>query len=149
MDKCVRNLSLFTGCSLGEAIKCATYNPAKWDHYWPCPFFLIRDIPISNLTGVSELKIRKVLFVLGPTQTSLFWIGKAMWWALGWRENKFGRRRIERFGNWLINSFLNLISPVSMKSHRRCDQMIWYTSLIRCSTAPRSVERWKSLSKII
>jgi N-acetylglucosamine-6-phosphate deacetylase len=29
LDKCVRNLSLFTGCSLGEAIKCATYNPAK------------------------------------------------------------------------------------------------------------------------
>ena len=29
LDKCVRNLSSFTGCSLGEAIKCATYNPAK------------------------------------------------------------------------------------------------------------------------
>ncbi|XP_006461262.1 hypothetical protein AGABI2DRAFT_185538 [Agaricus bisporus var. bisporus H97] len=29
LDKCVRNLSRFTGCSLGEAIKCATYNPAK------------------------------------------------------------------------------------------------------------------------
>ncbi|KAJ7935148.1 hypothetical protein B0H13DRAFT_2227117 [Mycena leptocephala] len=26
---CVRNFSRFTGCSLGEAIKCATYNPAK------------------------------------------------------------------------------------------------------------------------
>ncbi|KAF9529673.1 hypothetical protein CPB83DRAFT_811717 [Crepidotus variabilis] len=29
MDKCIRNFSKFTGCSLGEAIKCATYNPAK------------------------------------------------------------------------------------------------------------------------
>lgn len=29
MDKCVRNFSRFTGCSLGEAIKCATLNPAK------------------------------------------------------------------------------------------------------------------------
>ncbi|CAA7260561.1 unnamed protein product [Cyclocybe aegerita] len=29
LDKCVRNFSMFTGCSLGEAIKCATYNPAK------------------------------------------------------------------------------------------------------------------------
>ncbi|KAI0079822.1 Metallo-dependent hydrolase [Panus rudis PR-1116 ss-1] len=29
LDKCVRNFSKFTGCSLGEAIKCATFNPAK------------------------------------------------------------------------------------------------------------------------
>lgn len=29
LDHCVRNFSRFTGCSLGEAIKCATYNPAK------------------------------------------------------------------------------------------------------------------------
>ncbi|TFK44908.1 Metallo-dependent hydrolase [Crucibulum laeve] len=29
LDKCVRNFSRFTGYSLGEAIKCATYNPAK------------------------------------------------------------------------------------------------------------------------
>ncbi|TDL20061.1 Metallo-dependent hydrolase [Rickenella mellea] len=29
MDTCVRNFARFTGCSLGEAIKCATYNPAK------------------------------------------------------------------------------------------------------------------------
>jgi N-acetylglucosamine-6-phosphate deacetylase len=29
MDKCVRNFAPFTGCSLAEAIKCATYNPAK------------------------------------------------------------------------------------------------------------------------
>ncbi|KAJ7287180.1 carbohydrate esterase family 9 protein [Mycena rebaudengoi] len=29
LDKCVRNFSRFTGCSLGEAIKCATFNPAK------------------------------------------------------------------------------------------------------------------------
>ncbi|KAF8653304.1 hypothetical protein AX16_004004 [Volvariella volvacea WC 439] len=29
MDTCVRNFSRFTGCSLGEALKCATYNPAK------------------------------------------------------------------------------------------------------------------------
>ncbi|KDQ50857.1 carbohydrate esterase family 9 protein [Jaapia argillacea MUCL 33604] len=29
LGKCVRNFSKFTGCSLGEAIKCATYNPAK------------------------------------------------------------------------------------------------------------------------
>lgn len=29
LDKCVRNFSKFTGCTLSEAIKCATYNPAK------------------------------------------------------------------------------------------------------------------------
>ncbi|TCD66659.1 hypothetical protein EIP91_001077 [Steccherinum ochraceum] len=29
LDKCVRNFTRFTGCSLGEALKCATYNPAK------------------------------------------------------------------------------------------------------------------------
>ncbi|THV07490.1 Metallo-dependent hydrolase [Dendrothele bispora CBS 962.96] len=29
LDKCVRNFSRFTGCPLGEAIKCATFNPAK------------------------------------------------------------------------------------------------------------------------
>ena len=29
LDKCVRNFTRFTGCSLGEAIKCATYNPAR------------------------------------------------------------------------------------------------------------------------
>ncbi|KAF8622659.1 hypothetical protein AX15_006770 [Amanita polypyramis BW_CC] len=29
LDKCVRNLAKFTGCSIGEAVKCATYNPAK------------------------------------------------------------------------------------------------------------------------
>ncbi|KAH9036114.1 Metallo-dependent hydrolase [Lactarius pseudohatsudake] len=29
LDTCVRNLSLFTGCSLGEAIICATFNPAR------------------------------------------------------------------------------------------------------------------------
>ncbi|KAG9312107.1 carbohydrate esterase family 9 protein [Chiua virens] len=29
MDKCVRNFVKFTGCSLAEAIKCATLNPAK------------------------------------------------------------------------------------------------------------------------
>lgn len=34
MDTCVRNFARFTGCSLGEAIKCATYNPAR---YAPAP----------------------------------------------------------------------------------------------------------------
>ncbi|KAF8141201.1 carbohydrate esterase family 9 protein [Boletus edulis] len=29
LDKCVRNFIQFTGCSLGEAIKCATFNPAR------------------------------------------------------------------------------------------------------------------------
>jgi N-acetylglucosamine-6-phosphate deacetylase len=29
LDKCVRNFARFTGCSLAEALKCATYNPAK------------------------------------------------------------------------------------------------------------------------
>ncbi|KAH9888475.1 Metallo-dependent hydrolase [Cubamyces lactineus] len=29
LDKCVRNFSRFTGCSLGEAIRCATFNPAR------------------------------------------------------------------------------------------------------------------------
>ncbi|THH00199.1 hypothetical protein EW145_g7123 [Phellinidium pouzarii] len=29
LDTCVRNFVRFTGCTLGEAIRCATYNPAK------------------------------------------------------------------------------------------------------------------------
>ena len=29
LDACVRNLVHFTGCGLGEALRCATYNPAK------------------------------------------------------------------------------------------------------------------------
>ena len=29
LDTCVRNFARFTGCSLGEAIKCATVNPAR------------------------------------------------------------------------------------------------------------------------
>ncbi|KAF5393371.1 hypothetical protein D9757_000502 [Collybiopsis confluens] len=29
LDKCVRNFTRFTGCSLAESIKCATFNPAK------------------------------------------------------------------------------------------------------------------------
>ena len=29
LDTCVRNFAKFTGCSLGEAIKCATFNPAR------------------------------------------------------------------------------------------------------------------------
>jgi len=29
LDTCVRNFVKFTGCSLGEAIKCATFNPAR------------------------------------------------------------------------------------------------------------------------
>lgn len=30
LDTCVRNFVKFTGCSLGEALKCATFNPARW-----------------------------------------------------------------------------------------------------------------------
>jgi N-acetylglucosamine-6-phosphate deacetylase len=29
LDSCVRNFSRFTGCSLGEGIKCVTLNPAR------------------------------------------------------------------------------------------------------------------------
>ena len=29
LDACVRNFSLFTSCSLGEAIMCATVHPAR------------------------------------------------------------------------------------------------------------------------
>lgn len=29
LDTCVRNFVKFTGCSLSEAIKCATLNPAR------------------------------------------------------------------------------------------------------------------------
>ncbi|KAK0190972.1 carbohydrate esterase family 9 protein [Armillaria mellea] len=29
LDKCVRNFTRFTGCDMGQAIKCATVNPAK------------------------------------------------------------------------------------------------------------------------
>lgn len=29
LDKCIRNFVQFTGCTLGEALKCATYNPDR------------------------------------------------------------------------------------------------------------------------
>ena len=29
LDKCVRNFARFTGCSLGEALRCATFAPAR------------------------------------------------------------------------------------------------------------------------
>ena len=29
LDACIRNFVKFTGCSLDEAIKCATFSPAK------------------------------------------------------------------------------------------------------------------------
>ena len=29
MDTCVRNFVKFTGCTLGEAVRCATFNPAQ------------------------------------------------------------------------------------------------------------------------
>jgi N-acetylglucosamine-6-phosphate deacetylase len=29
LDKCVRNFVSFTGCTLGEALRCATFNPAR------------------------------------------------------------------------------------------------------------------------
>jgi len=29
MDICVRNFAKFTGCGLAQAVKCATFNPAK------------------------------------------------------------------------------------------------------------------------
>ena len=29
LDACVRNFVRFTGCTIGEALRCATYNPAK------------------------------------------------------------------------------------------------------------------------
>lgn len=29
LDKCVRNFTKFTGCTLGQALKCATLNPAR------------------------------------------------------------------------------------------------------------------------
>ena len=38
LDTCVRNFVKFTGCSLGEAMKCATFNPARcvrfFDAHW-------------------------------------------------------------------------------------------------------------------
>jgi len=37
LDTCVRNFVKFTGCSLGEAIKCATFNPARY-FFPPTPF---------------------------------------------------------------------------------------------------------------
>lgn len=30
MNSCIRNFAKFTGCGLGHAVKCATFNPAKY-----------------------------------------------------------------------------------------------------------------------
>ncbi|KAH8108982.1 Metallo-dependent hydrolase [Phellopilus nigrolimitatus] len=52
LDTCVRNFARFTGCTLGEALKCATYNPAKcvFTFYVPYFFYTILDNPIHSST---------------------------------------------------------------------------------------------------
>ena len=43
MDTCVLKFSLFTGCSLGDAIRCAAYNPAQ------CIFLPGLNLPTENM----------------------------------------------------------------------------------------------------
>ena len=50
LDTCVRNFVKFTGCSLGEAIKCATFNPARYFF----PFSPLGGRTKRNYKGVWE-----------------------------------------------------------------------------------------------
>ncbi|KAI0302346.1 hypothetical protein B0F90DRAFT_208119 [Multifurca ochricompacta] len=70
LDTCVRNFSRFTGCSLGEAIKCATFNPA-------------RCLGIENRKGTLRP---------GADADSSCSIAMVMCSELGSGERKFGRR---------------------------------------------------------
>lgn len=50
LDTCIRNFVKFTGCSLGEAIKCATFNPARY-FFPPIPSWSCAE---RNYKGVWE-----------------------------------------------------------------------------------------------
>jgi len=68
LDTCVRNFSRFTGCSLGEAIKCVTSNPA-------------RCLGIENRKGTLRPGVDADLVVLDRTGNVLCtWVkGKEVW----------------------------------------------------------------------
>ena len=68
LDTCVRNFSRFTGCSLGEAIKCVTFNPA-------------RCLGIENRKGTLRPGVDADLVVLDRTGNVLCtWVkGKEVW----------------------------------------------------------------------
>jgi hypothetical protein len=92
LDKCVRNFSSFTGCSLGEAIKCATYNPARSVYIF---FHLNRAVFIYSAVeqqGVWGLKIRKVPYGQALMRIWSYLINKVLFSVLGLWENKLGRK---------------------------------------------------------
>lgn len=66
LDVCVRNFTKFTGCTLGEAIKCATYNPAA---YVDLHFFFILALYLWH-PGVSTSKAVRAHYGRVPMQTS-------------------------------------------------------------------------------
>ncbi|KAF8507798.1 Metallo-dependent hydrolase [Hysterangium stoloniferum] len=70
LDTCVRNFVEFTGCTLGEAIKCATYNPAV------C-------LNIANRKGTLRAGADADLVVLDPAgNVKATWVaGKKVWSA--------------------------------------------------------------------
>ena len=86
LDKCVRNFVRFTGCSIGDSIKCATYNPAKCVVVLMDPLaiseFPSRCLGIENRKGTLRAGADADFVVLDrlghPLQT---WVGGKQVWA--------------------------------------------------------------------
>lgn len=87
LDKCVRNFTKFTGCSIGEAIKCVTYNPAKSVQFFYAKFVWMnltstyRCLNIENKKGTLRPGVDADLVVLDRHGNVLStWIkGKKVW----------------------------------------------------------------------
>src|SRR5258708_2221544 len=78
LDTCVRNFPRFTGCSLGEAIKCVAFNPAR-------------------CLGIDS---RKGTLRPGAEADLIFLIAAVMSSASGSGERR-SRRKSKRFYAWL------------------------------------------------
>ena len=92
LDKCIRNFSRFTGCSLGEAIKCATYNPAKC----VCYLAFQPQTQTANIQGVWVSRTSRGLYDRVPMLTWLSLTSGDMFVALGFEEGRSGTSRKQR-----------------------------------------------------
>jgi N-acetylglucosamine-6-phosphate deacetylase len=88
LDICVRNFAKFTGCSLGQAIKCATYNPAAYVVVFLYRLLLYRLMPtccscvnIENRKGTLRSGADADLVILDAAgYVKATWVsGKKVW----------------------------------------------------------------------